>query len=106
MIKELSEQEFIGTFGDGMKNVTGEEGTVMNIWPRILELANKGIIDEEVWKNNLVEYIYRNEAEKIDHVLLPTPVKNCFVVVLVDLNNEKIIGYYRLDLNREYGLIK
>jgi len=102
----LSKQEFILTFGDGMKNVTGEEGEVMNIWPKILELVDRGIINEEVWKNNLVENIYRNEAGKIDHVLLPTPEQNCFVVIVVDYDNEEIIGYNRLDLNKEYGLIK
>ena len=40
----------------------------------------------------------------VDHVLLPTGDKNVFIVIVVDIIQKSITGYFRLNLNKEYGI--
>ncbi len=67
-------------------------------------LVNEGVVDKYIYENELVEIVYRNREVSFDHVLLPTAVKNVFVVIVVSLTAQDIYGHYVLDLNKEYGL--
>jgi hypothetical protein len=39
-----------------------------------------------------------NEDETFEHVLLPTDNEDVFINIVVDLEEEMVIGHYRLDL--------
>ena len=48
--------------------------------------------------------VYRTGGGRFDHVLYPTTRRNVFLVVIVQLRPDHILGHYLLDLNKEYGL--
>jgi len=104
VIRNLSEKEYINTFGKKMTDVTETAEPVINIWSYVEELVKLNLVDNYVFENNLVEYVYRNDSSTFEHVLLPTKDENVFIVLVVDLINEALLGYIKLDLNGKYGL--
>jgi len=102
--KELSKIDFLSTLSPKMADVTEKAEPTVDIWPFVKELAYEGIVEQYVYDNNLVEKVYRNQLNWCDQVLLPTRTENSFVIILVDLEQKLIMGYYRLNLNSEYGL--
>ncbi|MEO0628945.1 MAG: hypothetical protein AAFY91_18255 [Bacteroidota bacterium] len=95
--KELTEEEFKSTFGSKMTNITDKEIDPIDIWPYV-DLLDFDSSQQEV------ELVYRNDSDTYDHVLLPTPTKNVFLVIVVNLATKNVYGHYLLDLNKEYGL--
>jgi len=104
MTTMLTEKEYKETMADEMVDVTITAEPVVDIWPYVRQLTLDKVVLEYVYKNELVEKVYRNNKGTFDHVLLPTDNSNIFIVVIVDLEQNKIKGHYRLDLNEEYGL--
>jgi hypothetical protein len=64
---------------------------------------------EELWSHRVVpesvERVYRRGDAQFDHVLVETTTRNVFLVVVVDLREDGILGHFLLDLNEEYGLL-
>lgn len=104
MTTQLSEDEFKATFTGKMIDVTLSASPVLDIWPYVQQLIKDKFVLDYVYKNELVEKVYRNDKNTFDHVLLPTSDSNVLIVIIVDLKQEIIRGHYRLDLNKEYGL--
>lgn len=104
MTIQLTEIEFKATFTDKMIDVTETAELVVDIWPYVEQLTADKVVNKYTFDNALIEKVYRNQTNTFDQVLLPTPDKNIFIIILIDLVNEKIKGHYRLDLNTEYGL--
>jgi len=102
--KELSKIDFVSTLSPKMTDVTEIAEPKVDIWPFAKELVYEGIVDDYVATNHLVEKVYRNQLNWCDHILLPTSTENTFIVILVDVENRKIMGYYRLNLKAEYNL--
>ena len=104
MTVELTEDDYKSTMSGSMLDVTQTAEPVLDIWPFVKKLNSEKIVPDYTFKNELVETVYRNKEQTFDHVLLPTADINIFIVIIVDLVNENIKGYRRLDLNKEYGL--
>lgn len=104
MTNPLTEAEFKSTFTERMLDVTQTAEPIVDIWPYVQQLTIQKIVDEYTFNNSLVEKVYRNQTSTFEQVLLPSSNKNEFIIIVVDLVNKNIKGYYRLDLNSEYGL--
>jgi hypothetical protein len=99
----LSDTEFHATFAEPMRNITGVEREVTDIWPYYetippAELLPFVIVDAHV------EYVYRSGDERFDHVLISTDIDNVFLVLVINLREREIIGHHVLNLNEKYGL--
>ena len=99
----LSEKEYKSTMTPKMVNVTETAEPEVDIWDYVEELTAENIVVKYVLDNTLVEKVYRNQTNTFDHVLLPTPKENFFIVLIVDLVSKKVTGHYPLDLNAEYA---
>jgi hypothetical protein len=106
MIVELTEKEFKSTLGLKMIDVTETGRPVIDIWPSLDELVDKKIVPKYVRENYLVEKVYRSDLNTFDHILLPTETAQIFIVIVIDIINKKISGYYKLDIYKEYGITK
>jgi hypothetical protein len=104
LTKALSEKEYKETIGSKMTDITETVEPIVDIWAYVKDLVYENIVSEYVFKNNLVEKVYRNETSSFDHILLPTSNENVFIVIVVRLDNATILGHYRLDLTKEYSL--
>ena len=101
MITELTFDEFMDTMTEEMIDVTETTDATVDIWPYVAHLVKENIVAPEVLKNEEVEIVYMNEDETFEHVLLPTDNENIFITVVVDLEEEMVIGHYRLDLTEQ-----
>lgn len=104
LTKTLSEKEYKQTIGYKMADVTQTAEPIIDIWTYVKDLVYENIVSEYVFKNNLVEKVYRNDTSTFDHILLPTSDKNVFIVIVVEIANATILGHYQLDLTKEYSL--
>jgi hypothetical protein len=103
-LQQLTEEQYKETLISQMINVTATARPAVDIWPYVERLVTEAVVQAYVVENNLVEVVYRDEANRYDHILLPTENKNMFICIIVDLQQKTITGHYRLDLEKEYGL--
>ena len=104
MTIELTTDQYKSTFDNKMADVTETAEPVVDIWSYVGQLTQNKIVLNYVLDEQLVEKVYRNSDNSFEHVLLPTDNKNIFIIIMVDLRKEQILGHYRLDLDKEYGL--
>lgn len=105
--KALSGDQVTAIFDtSSFSNVTMTATNVLNIWPYVSNIPHSDYAGYSLTKNGDVETVQRNYEGTFDLVHLATDIKNAFLVVVVDLKNDKIHGHFILDLNKEYGISK
>ena len=82
--------------------LTGESS--VDIWPYVEILVESGAAHPLVFENNLVEKVFRNDRGDYDHVLLPTPETNIFLVIVVSIREKAVYGHYRLNMSDQYKI--
>jgi hypothetical protein len=102
----FTEEAFKNTMVSGLTNIAETVRVPVNIWAYVKDLAYEGVVIAHVYQNKLVETAYRTKDDHFDHILLPTDNKQTYIVIVVSLEKPAIYGYYRLDLNKEYGLVE
>jgi hypothetical protein len=100
----LNEEQFRSTFADPMRDVTGDETNVIDIWPYAELVPPEDLRGHEVADEEVVEYVYRDATGRFDHVLVMTKTKNVYLTVVVDLQQNAVHGHYLLNLNEKYGI--
>ena len=99
----LTREEYHATFLGRGVNVTHTARDVIDIWPYVAAIPR-----QELWGHSVVpetvERVYRRGDAQFDHVLVTTTTGNVFLVVVVDLRQDAILGHFLLDLNEEYGI--
>lgn len=101
--RQLSADEFKATFGAEMHDVTEIATDVLDIWPYVDSVPAEDLENHSIYER-FVEYVYRTDDGRFDHVLVMTTTKNVYLTVVIDLLRNLIYGHWLLDLNREYGL--
>lgn len=102
-VKSLTKDEFLVTFSEPMKDVTGEEsGALIDIWPYAEEALAQEVPDVSVDDAD-VDYVYLSGDGNYHHVGIWYGEPNIYLVVIVNLADASIYGHRILDLNEEYG---
>jgi hypothetical protein len=104
MIRQLTQDEYKNTMPTKMVDITDNAEAVVNIWEYVQQLKADKVVLDYVYDNQLVEKVYKNKENTFEHVLLPTDNPNAFIIIIVDLIELKIEGYFKLDLEKEYGI--
>ena len=100
----LSDAEFHAFFGNRMCEVTFEPSPVsVNIWDYVSAIPSTDFGSTSI-EGRDVDYVYRTDDGRYDHVLISTTTKNVYLAIIVDLVNAEVIGHHILDLNAKYGL--
>lgn len=98
---KLSKSKFKETTTPKMHNVTETAEPVLDIWPYVDAVPAEDLGGHAVKD---VEFVYRSEDDRFEHVLIATATKNVYLCIIVDIANTEILGHYFFDLNAEYGL--
>ncbi|MDE6731830.1 MAG: DUF3795 domain-containing protein [Oscillospiraceae bacterium] len=107
IMRELSKEQYLSTMskpGGKMRDITKTAELPPELWERAEVLINITPISEDSVRERQLEAVYENDERTFRHVLLFGEKKNCYVVVVVDLAENSILGFYPLDLNEEYGI--
>ena len=99
----LDEAAFHRTFISPMRDVTEHAEAAVDTWAYVSSIpaADLGALE---YRDGEVEYVYRSADDRFDHVLIPTAVRNLYLVVVVARDTRTIHGHHVLDLNEKYGL--
>lgn len=87
-----------------MRDVTRETTNVIDIWPYVAAISVSDLHGHHI-HDRFVECVYRNATARFDHVLVMTETKNVYLVIVIDLVEDRIYGHHLLDLNEKYGLV-
>lgn len=101
-MKLLTKGEFSQTMKGNVTNVTGSPAS-MGMWPQVEELVKEGIVDANTFNTKKIVVVYRNGSETYEHILLPTNIADHFIVIVADIVENNIYGYYQLDLTEEHA---
>src|SRR5688500_9797381 len=98
-MKQLTKREFSETMKGNVTNVTASPAS-LGLWPQVEELVKEGIVDANTFNTKKIVVVYRNGAETYEHILLPTNMADHFIVIIADIVESNIYGYYQLDLTK------
>lgn len=102
LIKQLSREEYLATMSGKMHNVTETAEPLVNIWSFVKRLPKSVPLSEYGVQKGLIEAVYENEQNTYQHILLFGEKKNSYVVLIIDVEERSILGYYPLDIDKEY----
>jgi len=105
----LSKSEFMSLARGEVKNITGQEeflfpNGVIDIAPYVRSVPVADLDGYSIPEEFFVDVIYRALDGPFDLIHVRTERENVFLVVAIDVTNDRICGHHLLDLNEEYGL--
>jgi len=101
--RELSKSEFNATFSEPMRDVTQAAEAIVDLWAYADPVLHALFPDAHGWQWR-VTIIYESADEAHQHLLLPVPRDNTYLVVVVAKARRAIIGHHLLDLRALYAL--
>ena len=102
---EFSDAEFLATFLSPMRDVTGSCGELVDLWGYLDPLLNLRYpaAEKNGWEWR-VAFIRQSADGPFQHIAVPVPRDNTYMVVVVDVPSRAILGHHLLDLGEKYGL--
>lgn len=102
---EFSEAEFLATFVSPMRDVTGACGDLVDLWGYLDPLLNLSYpaAEKDGWEWR-VAFVRQSADGRFQHIAVPVPRENTYMVVVVDVPSRAISGHHLLDLGEKYGL--
>ncbi len=102
MINKLSDTEFQKYFASPMRLI-GEDEKCSGISIRAYVLEILKAEQLEITLDEIeIPYIYVNDHDQFEHILLSYNIKDTYIVIVT--NTKEIIGYHHLKLKDKYGL--
>ncbi|MDJ0523400.1 MAG: hypothetical protein QNJ90_15125 [Planctomycetota bacterium] len=98
----LTEAAFKATFTRRMREITGREQGVLDIWAYVDAIPLEQREGLELTGED-VTIVWRDAYDRYDHVLIPLARSNTYLVVVVDLRMVQVHGHHVLDLGAFYG---
>jgi hypothetical protein len=105
MPHELKESEFQATFSPPMQDVTKTTGEVVDLWAYADPVLLQTYPNSGTWEW-CVKHIYESADGAFQHVFIPVPEDNVYLVVVIDMRLRIVLGHRRLDLGQMYGVGK
>lgn len=88
----LSEEQFLGTMGSKMSEVTESAEPLTDIWNYAQQLLKDNLISQEGFLKRYIEAVYVNNENTYQHILLFTNQKNVYAVIIVDMREKRFSG--------------
>ena len=93
----LTYEAYRATFAPPMVNVTDSAEEVVDLWSYADPIIEAEYHNCTAW-NWRVAYIYQTSDGLYQHIGIPVPQDNTYLVVIVDMRNRSIMGHWILEL--------
>jgi hypothetical protein len=93
----LSSIEYQGTLCPNMVNVTELAEEVIDLWAYADQVIEHAYHNCAAWTWK-VSHIYETPDEKYQHIGIPVPKDDTYLVVIANKHERKVVGHYILDL--------
>lgn len=101
--RKLTEFEYLATMCPPLQDVTEAATDVLDIWPYVGSVTAADLEGHLIYED-FVEAVYRSSDGGFEHVLVMTKTRNTYLVVVIDLVRNAVLGHHLLDLNEKYGI--
>jgi len=101
--RELSESEYLNTFSPPMVDVTESAEELVDLWAYADPIFEELYSDHPDWES-YVQFIYESGNGLYQHINIPVPKDDTYLVVIVDKPNKAIVGHKILDLRARYSI--
>ena len=102
-MKQLSEAEYLATIAEPMKRLPSDAEAPFDFWD-YFESIPFSDFEQHNCSARVVTYVWEHPTGCYQHVLVDSENKNVFMVVVLAISNQKVLGHRLLNLNQEYGL--
>lgn len=97
-MKELSQEEYQATFFPPMRDITESAEEIVDLW------GYADLVIEQLYHSCTawewyVKHIYETQDGQFQHMNIPVPLDNTYLVVIVDKPKRETLGHYVLDLH-------
>ena len=100
----LNKAAFKKTFGARMLRVGSSEKPCFDFWAYVDAVPVEDYAGYDC-SEGIVEFVYRSEDGNFEHVLINTREdKDVFMVIVLDVREQSVIGHRLVDMKAEYGL--
>ena len=99
--RELSKQEYEATFSLPMLDVTESAEELIDLWPYAGAVVDADYPDADDWDWRVM-FIYESRDGAYQHLYVPVPEDNKYLLVVVSKQQKQIVGHYYLDLQAIY----
>lgn len=99
--KELSQSEYDETFFPPMLNVTERAEEIIDLWGYADPIIESEYHNCSAWKW-AVDHIFESSDGQFQHIGIPVPKDDTYLVVVVNKPGKKIIGHRIIDLAAMY----
>jgi hypothetical protein len=86
-----------------MKQLSSDANAPFSFWD-YFDAIPQSDFDGHDCSEGRVTYVWEHPNGNFQHVLVDSEDKNVFMVLVLDLATQAVLGHRLLDLNREYGL--
>jgi hypothetical protein len=98
--RRLDPDTVVSTFVHPMQELHEVPREEIEVWPYVDALGE----DPYGTDGNDVECVYRSADGRWDHVLIPSSIPPTYLVVIVDVARNEILGHDVITLNDQYGV--
>ncbi|MDG4820988.1 hypothetical protein O7635_03855 [Asanoa sp. WMMD1127] len=99
----LTESEYRATMDPHPVEVGPDEAPPFDFWD-YFESIPQDDCDGHDFSSGTVSYAWTMPATDCQHVLIRCETANVFLVLILDLERDQVLGHYLLDLGNLYGL--
>jgi hypothetical protein len=101
MTRLLTADEFRATFAAPPVPISPDEAPAVDFWPYFDAISTEDFAGHDC-SDGEVEHVWRMADGRHEHVLVNTEDRNVFLVLVLDLIEQQVVGHRLLDLNQEY----
>ena len=102
-MKRLSEAEFLATTTPRMDRTSGESARPFDFWPYFDAIPAPDFQGFNCSESE-VSLVYRTSDGRYEHVLVNSEDKDVFMVLVLDLHVQRVVGHHLLNLPMLYDL--
>ncbi|GAB1069390.1 hypothetical protein [Shewanella algae] len=104
-MKLLTIDEYEATLFPNMVNVSDSAEEIVDLWSYADLIIESDYHNCSAWDWR-VDHIYESPKGEFQHIGIPVPKDNTYLVVIVDKPKKSIVGHFILDLGAKYSVGK
>ncbi|CAA6692643.1 hypothetical protein [Lentimonas sp. CC10] len=95
----LDQNEFFLTMDDDVELAGESDAPCLDFWPYVDGLDEEAI--DGVAHQFSVDYFFKNSVRGLEHVMIRTDCPHTHLTVVIDTNEQKIVGHHVFYLNSD-----
>lgn len=101
-LRELTEDQYRATSSPKMEDVTEATEEIVDVWAYVDPVLQRDFPEPDDWPWG-VKHIYESRDQVYQHLYIPVPKPETYLIVVVSKQQREIVGHYLMDFVALYG---